>query len=182
MGAAAEGLDDRLTITAAGHQDHAGDDLEFPGLAEEFQSMELSEVEFEEGDIGKFLENEAEGGGAVGTLIHYLDIGVSFAKSDESFADQLLWFGDEEADWFSICHDPTRGSRGWPIKFSRKATDSLGFVIMDFEDGVEFGDLEQVVDSFGEAEEFELALLSGDGGVAIDEFADTGAVNVADFV
>ena len=60
--------------------------------------MELGEVEFEEGDIGELLENQAESGGAVDTLIHYLDIGVSFAKSDESFAHQLLWFGDEDAD------------------------------------------------------------------------------------
>ena len=179
MSPATEGLDDRLAITAAGHEDHAGDDLKFPGLAEEFQGMELGEVEFEEGDIGEFLENEAEGGGAIGTLIHYLYIGVSFAKSDECFADQLLWFGDEDADWFSICHDPTRGSRGWRGKFSRKAADSLGFVIMNFEDGVELGDLEQVMDPFGEAEEFELAVLAGDGGVAVDKLADAGAIDVA---
>ena len=51
---------------------------------------------------------------------------------------------------------------------------------MDFEDGIELGDLEQVVDPFGEAEEFELAVLAGDGGVAIDEFTDAGAIDVAD--
>ena len=181
MSATAKGLDDRFAITATGHEDHAGDDLEFPGLAEEFQGMELGEVEFEEGDIGEFLENEAEGGGAIGTLVHYLDIGVSFAKSDECFAHQLLWFGDEDADWFSIYHDPTRGSRGWEGKFSRKAADGLGFVIMHFENRIELGDLEQVLDPFGEAEEFELAVLASHGGIAIDEFADAGAIDVADF-
>jgi len=51
---------------------------------------------------------------------------------------------------------------------------------MHFEDGVELGDLEQVMDSFGEAEELELALLAGDRGVAIDEFADAGAIDIAD--
>jgi len=66
------------------------------------------------------------------------------------------------------------------VKFSRKAADGLGFVIMHFEHGVELGDLEQVVDSFGEAEELELALLAGDRGVAIDEFADAGAIDIAD--
>jgi hypothetical protein len=51
---------------------------------------------------------------------------------------------------------------------------------MHLEDRVELGDLEQVLDPFGEAEEFELAVLAGDGGVAIDEFADAGAIDVAD--
>ena len=98
VGTAAEGLNDRLAIAAGGHEDHAGDDLEFPGLPQEFQGVELGEVEFEEGDIGELLENEAEGGGAIGTLIHNLEIGVSFAKSNESFANQLLRFGDKDAD------------------------------------------------------------------------------------
>jgi len=98
VGAAAESLDGRLPITTAGHKDHAGNDLEFPGLTQKFQGVELGEVEFEEGDIGELLEDEAEGGGAIGTLIHNLEIGVSFAKSNESFANQLLRFGDKDAD------------------------------------------------------------------------------------
>ncbi len=51
---------------------------------------------------------------------------------------------------------------------------------MDFEDGIELGDLEQILDPFGEAEEFELAVLASDCGVTIDEFSDAGAIDVAD--
>lgn len=54
------------------------------------------------------------------------------------------------------------------------------FVVFDVEDGVELGDVEDVVDFFGEGEEFEFAAGVADGGEAADEFADAGGVDVVD--
>jgi hypothetical protein len=51
---------------------------------------------------------------------------------------------------------------------------------VDLEDRIEFGDLEEIFDAFGEVEELELALLARDGGVAVDEFSDPGRVDIAD--
>jgi hypothetical protein len=49
---------------------------------------------------------------------------------------------------------------------------------VDLEDGVEFGDLEEILDAFGEVEEFELAAGAGDGGEGGDKLADAGGVDV----
>jgi hypothetical protein len=54
------------------------------------------------------------------------------------------------------------------------------FVVFDVEDGVELGDVEDVLNFFGEAEEFEFAAGVADGGEAGDEFADAGGVDVVD--
>jgi len=54
------------------------------------------------------------------------------------------------------------------------------FVVFDVEDGVELGDVEDVVDFFGEGEEFEFAAGVADGGEAADQFADAGGVDVID--
>jgi hypothetical protein len=53
-------------------------------------------------------------------------------------------------------------------------------VVFDIEDGVELGDVEDVVDFFGEGEELEFAAGVADGGEAADEFADAGGVDVID--
>ena len=52
------------------------------------------------------------------------------------------------------------------------------FVIFDVEDGVELGDVEDVVDFLGEVEELEFASGFADGGEAADQFSDAGAVEV----
>src|ERR1700720_4293826 len=54
------------------------------------------------------------------------------------------------------------------------------FVVFDVEDGVELGDVEDVVNFLGEAEEFEFAAGVADGGVAADQFANAGGVDVVD--
>ncbi len=54
------------------------------------------------------------------------------------------------------------------------------FVVFDVEHGVELGDVEDVVNFFGEAEEFEFAARVADGGEAADQFADAGGVDVID--
>src|SRR5271168_4411592 len=54
------------------------------------------------------------------------------------------------------------------------------FVVFDVEDGVELGDVEDVVDFLGEVEELEFAAGVADGGEAADEFSDAGAVEVID--
>ena len=54
------------------------------------------------------------------------------------------------------------------------------FVFFDVEDGVELGDLEDVANFFGEAEEFEFAAGVANGGEAADKFADAGGIDVID--
>jgi len=54
------------------------------------------------------------------------------------------------------------------------------FVVFDVEDGVELGDVEDVLDFLGEVEELEFAAGVADGGVAADQFTDAGAVDVVD--
>jgi hypothetical protein len=54
------------------------------------------------------------------------------------------------------------------------------FVVFDVEDGVELGDVEDVLDFLGEVEKFEFASGVADGGEAADEFTDAGAVDVVD--
>ena len=54
------------------------------------------------------------------------------------------------------------------------------FVFFDVKDGVELGDLKDVGNFFGEAEEFEFAASVADGGEAADEFSDAGGIDVID--
>jgi len=58
--------------------------------------------------------------------------------------------------------------------------DGGGFVVLHVKDGVELGDLEQIVHLLGEVEEFEFAALILGGGEGADQFADAGAVDVVD--
>src|SRR5207302_1232213 len=53
------------------------------------------------------------------------------------------------------------------------------FVVLDIEDGVQLGDLEQVVDFLGQLEQLELAALIADAGEGAHQFSDTGAVNIS---
>jgi hypothetical protein len=52
------------------------------------------------------------------------------------------------------------------------------FVVFDVEDGVELGDVEDVVNLLGEIEELEFAACVADRGEATDEFADARAVEI----
>src|ERR1035437_1980468 len=61
-----------------------------------------------------------------------------------------------------------------------EGADGRGFVVPDVEDGVELGDLEQVVDLLGEVEQLEFAARIPDRGEGADQFADAGAIDVAD--
>ena len=54
------------------------------------------------------------------------------------------------------------------------------FVVFDVEDGVKLGDVEDVLNFLGEAEELELAAGVADSGEAADQFADAGGVDVID--
>jgi hypothetical protein len=54
------------------------------------------------------------------------------------------------------------------------------FVVFDVEDGVELGDMEDVVDFLGEVEELELAAGVTDGGEAADQFSNPGTIDVVD--
>ena len=54
------------------------------------------------------------------------------------------------------------------------------FIVFDVEDGVELGDVEDVVDFFAEAEEFEVSAGVADGGEAADQFSDSGRVDEID--
>src|SRR5262249_40580543 len=59
--------------------------------------------------------------------------------------------------------------------------DGGSFVVFHVENGVELGDLEQIVDLFGEVEEFQLAALVLGRGESTDELADAGAIDVVHF-
>src|SRR5208283_1208875 len=61
-----------------------------------------------------------------------------------------------------------------------EGADGGGLVVPDVEDGVELGDLEQVVDLLGEVEQLELAAGVFDGGECADQLSDAGAIDVAD--
>ena len=70
-----------------------------------------------------------------------------------------------------------------PQLFGEEVVEGLyggEFVVLDVEDGVELGDVEDVLDFLGEVEEFEFAAGVADGGEAADEFSDAGAVDVVD--
>lgn len=54
------------------------------------------------------------------------------------------------------------------------------FVVLDVEDGVELGDVEHILNLLGEAKEFELATGVADRGVAADQFAYAGGIDVID--
>ena len=53
-------------------------------------------------------------------------------------------------------------------------------VVLYVENGVELGDVQDVVNLLGEIEEFELAPGVADGGKAADQFADAGGIDVID--
>ena len=55
-----------------------------------------------------------------------------------------------------------------------------GFIVFHVEDGVEFGDLQQVVHFLGEMEQFEFAALILGGGEGADQFTDARAIDVID--
>jgi len=59
--------------------------------------------------------------------------------------------------------------------------DGGGFVVFHVEDGVELGDLQQVVHLLGEVEKLEFAALILGGGEGADQLADAGAIDVVDF-
>src|ERR1019366_6714474 len=58
--------------------------------------------------------------------------------------------------------------------------DRRGFIVFNIKDGVELGDLQQVMHFLGQVEQFQFAALVADGCEPADQFADTGAVNVSD--
>jgi len=61
-----------------------------------------------------------------------------------------------------------------------EGADGGELVVFDVEDGVELGDVEDVLDLLGKVEEFEFSAGVADGGEAADKFADAGAVDVVD--
>ena len=62
-----------------------------------------------------------------------------------------------------------------------EAADGGGIVVKHLKDGVELGDLQQVLDALGEVEQFEGAALVSDGGETGDELTDAGAIDVVHF-
>src|SRR5690348_6692241 len=63
-----------------------------------------------------------------------------------------------------------------------EGADGLGFVIGNVKDGVELGDLHDVMDLAGEVEQLHIALMLADGGEGADKGAEAGAVDVGDVV
>src|SRR6185369_4378346 len=58
--------------------------------------------------------------------------------------------------------------------------DGRCFVVSYVEDGVKLGDLEQVVNLFGEVQELQFAALVPDRGIGANEFANAGAIDICD--
>lgn len=61
-----------------------------------------------------------------------------------------------------------------------EAFHGVELVVFNVEDGVELGDVQDVVNLLGEVEELEFASRVADGGEAADQLSDTGAVDVVD--
>ena len=55
---------------------------------------------------------------------------------------------------------------------SSEGSHCAGFVFFDVENGVQLGDLEQVVDLLGEVQQLKIAALVADGGERADQLAD----------
>jgi|SRR5271157_1881946 len=73
--------------------------------------------------------------------------------------------------------------RGFSAAGRTKLLEGLycsSFVVLDLEDGVELGDLQQVVNVLAEVHQLEMPALVAQRGVAAHELADAGAVDVAD--
>jgi len=62
----------------------------------------------------------------------------------------------------------------------RKGADGAGFVFVNIEDGVEFGDLQQVLHPFVEVEQLQLTAVVGYRGEARDQLTDPRAVDIRD--
>jgi hypothetical protein len=60
----------------------------------------------------------------------------------------------------------------------REGLHGRGFVVFHVEDGVELGNLQQIVNFLGEVQQLQLAALVLGGGERADEFADAGAVDL----
>src|SRR4029077_12496763 len=56
--------------------------------------------------------------------------------------------------------------------------DGRGFVVLDVKDGIELGDLQQIVHFLGQLQQLQLSAFAADRGESADQFADAGAVNV----
>ncbi len=68
-----------------------------------------------------------------------------------------------------------RARRPWALgegKDLPERFDGVRFVVLDVKDGVQLGDLQQVVDLFGEVEQLEIAALIAHRGEGADQFAD----------
>src|SRR5882724_13095167 len=65
-------------------------------------------------------------------------------------------------------------------KLFAKSFNCCRFVVLDIEDGIELGDLQQVVDLLGQVEQFEFAVFAPHCGKRAHQFPDAGAVNVGD--
>jgi len=68
-------------------------------------------------------------------------------------------------------------SRNTPLGLS-KAPHGGGFVFEYLEHRVEFGDLQQILDTLAQAKQFKLAAMIGYGGEAGNHFADSRAVDI----
>jgi hypothetical protein len=59
-----------------------------------------------------------------------------------------------------------------------KRCDRCRLIILDFENGIQLGDLEQIVNVLAEVHQLESAAMIADRGVAAHQFPDAGAINV----
>src|SRR5436190_21037553 len=61
---------------------------------------------------------------------------------------------------------------------SSKAADRVGLVLMDVEHGIQFGDLEQVLDAMRQVQQLQMTAAVGDAGIGRDKLSDPRAVDI----
>src|ERR1017187_5074798 len=87
----------------------------------------------------------------------------------------LTWSG-----YYGFRRGAEDGQAGGLPHFLRKGADRAGFVFVNVEDGIEFGDLEQVLHPLVEVEQLHLTAVIGHRGEARDQLTDPRTVDVRD--
>src|SRR5271165_4672185 len=106
---------------------------------------------------------------------------VGGASDEETAWNKTVSFPETENDVLRAGHSWASPRR--PKKWGMWLAERLhrpGLVLSHIEDGVQLGDLQQVVNFLGQVQQFEFAALVAYGGKGADQLADARAVNISD--
>ena len=100
----------------------------------------------------------------------------------------FAWIGRRDSDLKALKYRcPLREERaprnqtaqpGWE-RLAGKGANGGRFVVLHVKNGIQLRDLQQIVNLFGEVQQFQFAALVTDGGEGADQLADAGAVDIA---